>query len=332
MKVKKNKDESGKLYNMILKSQTNNDKACGTQEISETRKRNMQSIVDEWTRQNDKTTTSSTNFEVYFHVIHDGSRGDLSDSNIIDSIRVLNNGFSGYVSATCIEPEGEDDEVTIDDCFGPTGGGQLQETIDYIIANTPFFSNEKTSQVNEKRRMETSFMSNSVELSKRVGNTDLGISFTLKGITRTNDANFFDNIDSNIEYKTYLRQGDCRTLNIYSGASQHLGWSRYPDQCSGSMIDDGVVINYQTVPGGEDPTNNEGHTLTHGKKDVNTSYLSMYDCLLRYTHTFCLLLHQRLDIGWDCTIRMKENVTNLILEIMSKIHQDIQELQLVEGS
>lgn len=288
MKVKKNKDESGKLYNMILKSQTNNDKACGTEELSETRKRNMQSIVDEWTRQNDKTTTSSTNFEVYFHVIHDGSRGNLSDSNIIDSIRVLNNGFSGYVSATCIEPEGEDDEVTIDDCFGPTGGGQLQETIDYIIANTPFFSNEKSSQVNEKRRMETSFTSNSVELSTRAGNTDLGISFTLKGITRTNDANFFENIDSNTEYKTYLRQGDCRTLNIYSGASQYLGWSRYPDQCSKSMIDDGVVINYQTVPGGEDSTNNEGHTLTHGKKNVNISYLSIYNCLLRYTHKFCL--------------------------------------------
>ena len=65
--------------------------------------------------------------------------------------------------------------------------------------------------------------------------------------------------------KTDLRHGDCKTLNIYSGAVQGglLGWPTPPHDCKDEMWRDGVVINEKTLKGGSVPNLNLGHTLTY---------------------------------------------------------------------
>jgi hypothetical protein len=66
------------------------------------------------------------------------------------------------------------------------------------------------------------------------------------------------------QMKTALRQGDCQTLNIYTtDAAGYLGWATSPWNCSGSTSDDGVVVEYGSLPGGSTVPYNEGDTAVH---------------------------------------------------------------------
>lgn len=65
--------------------------------------------------------------------------------------------------------------------------------------------------------------------------------------------------------KAALRQGGPKTLNIYSTKIKLgvLGYATFPSTYASNPVDDGVVLHYDTVPGGGIPTNNQGLILVH---------------------------------------------------------------------
>ena len=93
-----------------------------------------------------------------------------------------------------------------------------------------------------------------------------GISFTLQGIQRIQNQYWFDQVrdGSSVQFdmKANLHEGDQTTLNIYSSSlsvppsySQYprVGFARFPYQYNSngqySQLDDGVVIDFKTIPG-----------------------------------------------------------------------------------
>jgi len=80
----------------------------------------------------------------------------------------------------------------------------------------------------------------------------------------TQNAEWFYEKKYDNDMKKELRQGGCNTLNVYvnSGVG-YLGYARFPDDCDDNLEEDGVVLNYGTVPDGEIEGYNYGHTLTH---------------------------------------------------------------------
>ncbi len=96
-----------------------------------------------------------------------------------------------------------------------------------------------------------------------------GIFFTLEGFDRnTDNANLFrmsDGSTAEWQAKSLLRRGGRADLNIYTAApsSGVLGWATQPWEWASNPTDDGVVIDYRTVPGGTADSYNEGDTLVH---------------------------------------------------------------------
>jgi len=92
--------------------------------------------------------------------------------------------------------------------------------------------------------------------------------FTLVGVTRTLNTTWFtmsNGSSAEFNAKNALREGDGRTLNIYScgPGGGILGWATFPWSYSGNPIDDGVVILHSSVPGGSAYPYNQGDTATH---------------------------------------------------------------------
>ncbi|KAJ7599098.1 hypothetical protein C8J56DRAFT_770914, partial [Mycena floridula] len=71
------------------------------------------------------------------------------------------------------------------------------------------------------------------------------------------------------DMKNALRKGDATSLNLYTvgfqtGAGEGLlGYSTFPVSYSGNPKDDGIVLNFQSLPGGSIQGYNLGQTLTH---------------------------------------------------------------------
>lgn len=110
------------------------------------------------------------------------------------------------------------------------------------------------------------------------GGARTGFSFTLAGVTRTDNADwFYANPGGTNEHsmKQTLHQGGTNALNFYSTtAGDYLGWAFLPDIVTkpGQAYLDGVVINWETLPGvsstwagkydqGETATHEVGHWL-----------------------------------------------------------------------
>jgi hypothetical protein len=105
-----------------------------------------------------------------------------------------------------------------------------------------------------------------------VGGAATHFAFELAGITRTDNAVWHDldaNPDAEGQAKAALRQGGARALNLYfvdAGADEmngNLGWATLPDGYRTQPANDGVVIDYRTLPGGALPTYSEGDTTVH---------------------------------------------------------------------
>jgi hypothetical protein len=102
------------------------------------------------------------------------------------------------------------------------------------------------------------------------GGAKTGISFQLKGVTRTDNAAWFTMNDfaDEVAAKTALRQGGPNALNIYTGtAAGNLGFAYYPSILGYNggkyAVLDGAVIHYGSFPGGDIENFNLGFTATH---------------------------------------------------------------------
>lgn len=95
--------------------------------------------------------------------------------------------------------------------------------------------------------------------------------FSLIGVDRTTNAAWFNSgIDSaeEREMKTALRVGGPDVLNFYTTAAggDFLGWATFPFWYADNPTQDGVVVLYSSLPGGnccDDLVYNQGDTGTH---------------------------------------------------------------------
>jgi len=104
--------------------------------------------------------------------------------------------------------------------------------------------------------------------SGQTGGADTAFRFTLAGVTRTTNTNWYNNCDASSfesQMKSALRHGGSETLNLYScnPGSGLLGWATFPSWYADDPTMDGVVILDQSVPGGNAEPYNEGDSATH---------------------------------------------------------------------
>ncbi len=99
------------------------------------------------------------------------------------------------------------------------------------------------------------------------GGADTGFQFGLQSITRTTNATWFK-LTSGKEkkMKAALKVGGPETLNIYSAnlGNSLLGWSYFAQDAAKDGVLDGVVIHFDTLPGGPwGAEYSQGDTATH---------------------------------------------------------------------
>ncbi|KAK0559659.1 hypothetical protein OC844_004254 [Tilletia horrida] len=96
-----------------------------------------------------------------------------------------------------------------------------------------------------------------------------GYSFYLASTTTSSNSDWFYNMDDGTtqerSMKTSLRQGGANALNIYTVDFQNglLGFATFPQDYSRATWKDGVVIQYNSLPGGSLAPYNLGRTATH---------------------------------------------------------------------
>ncbi|HLL77357.1 MAG TPA: zinc metalloprotease [Pyrinomonadaceae bacterium] len=92
--------------------------------------------------------------------------------------------------------------------------------------------------------------------------------FAIVGITRTVNERWFNagiGSAAEREMKSALRVGGPETLNFYvtNAGGVYLGWATFPFSYARDPLMDGVVVLYDSLPGGVDARFNEGDTGTH---------------------------------------------------------------------
>jgi len=103
--------------------------------------------------------------------------------------------------------------------------------------------------------------------SGHTGGAFTGFTFDLVGTTRTENADwFYMGIGSVAESqaKAVLRQGGASTLNMYTiDGGAYLGWATFPFWYAGNPSEDGIVVDWRSLPDGPYANYSEGDTATH---------------------------------------------------------------------
>ncbi|MCI0411310.1 zinc metalloprotease [bacterium] len=83
-------------------------------------------------------------------------------------------------------------------------------------------------------------------------------------INRVTNSQWFNGRSAS-KMKSTLHKGTCSDLNFYTNkvGSGLLGFATFPTNCASKPKDDGVVVHYQSLPGGPLVPYNEGDTGTH---------------------------------------------------------------------
>ena len=101
----------------------------------------------------------------------------------------------------------------------------------------------------------------------RTGGAPTGFRFVLEDVTRTTRSGWFhvNGGGADLAMKAALRVGGAETLNIYSAklGANLLGYAYYASDYDEVGVLDGVVIHYQSLPGGNLDIYSEGDTATH---------------------------------------------------------------------
>lgn len=95
-----------------------------------------------------------------------------------------------------------------------------------------------------------------------------GWTFNLASVDRTTNAGWFEmgyGSRAESQAKAALRQGTADDLNIYTAnlAGGLLGWATFPWRYRSTSTDDGVVLLFESLPGGAAEPYNLGDTATH---------------------------------------------------------------------
>jgi len=106
-----------------------------------------------------------------------------------------------------------------------------------------------------------------IAVLNRAYGADTGFSFRLVGVDYTTNADWFDmtyNSPDERRAKEALRQGGSNALNIYlTNGGGLLGWATWPWKYRELSSRDGIVVNFDSLPGGTIAGFNLGHTATH---------------------------------------------------------------------
>ena len=135
--------------------------------------------------------------DVYFHVIHDGANGQITQGMVDAQMAVLNSSF-------------------------PSLSSDIHTEVDFNLVTTDWTDNAAWFTAGYGSPAETAM-------------------------------------------KSALREGNATVLNIYSNGMTGglLGWATFPTSYTSNPLNDGVVILYQTLPGGGADPYDEGDTATH---------------------------------------------------------------------
>lgn len=99
------------------------------------------------------------------------------------------------------------------------------------------------------------------------GGAPTGFSFNLVRVTRTVNERWHNMLIQSREEreaKAALRQGGAGTLNIYvTAGGGYLGWATFPSSYNSQPNQDGIVVDFRSLPHGPYADYSEGDTATH---------------------------------------------------------------------
>jgi len=103
----------------------------------------------------------------------------------------------------------------------------------------------------------------------RTGGARTGFRFELVSLTRTTKSSWFhvNGYGTDLAMKTALKEGGPETLNIYSAklGGNLLGYAYLAEDADEVGVLDGVVIHFQSLPGGSFDLYDEGDTERHAE-------------------------------------------------------------------